>query len=95
MATEGVRLPSWYEKWINPTTILALLGGIVWGVQLNFAVISNTNNIGTLQSILEKKDSGYHAQNQQLARVAIILENIERRVGTLEGLVIRDNRGNM
>lgn len=34
------RLPHWWDKWVNPTTVLTLIGGIVWGVQLNMMVVT-------------------------------------------------------
>lgn len=78
------RTAPWYEKWINPSSVLALLGGVVWGVQLNFAVLANSENIGHLRASTQKVQTTDQRQNEQLARISVILENIERRVGRLE-----------
>jgi len=42
------RRPHWFDKWINPTTVFALIGGIIWGVQLNMAVLNHSEDISKL-----------------------------------------------
>lgn len=78
------RTPQWYDKWINPSSMIALFGGVVWGVQLNFAVLANSDNIGQLRGRTQKVEITDQKQNTQLARISVILENIEWRMNRLE-----------
>lgn len=73
-----------WNKWVSPTTVVALMGGIVWGVQLNFAVVSHTAAIGELKGRQIENEAIDHEQNEQLARIAIILEQLEKRINRLE-----------
>lgn len=56
------------DKWIAPTGIMVLVGGIVWGIQLNVAVLNLT------------KDSA--EQQQQLTEVTAMLSSIAKTQAT-------------
>lgn len=74
----------WWEKWISPTSVLALLGGIVWGVQLNVAVLAHTAEINNIVGRMHNAETVNNEQNQTLSRVAVILQLIEQRVKKIE-----------
>lgn len=73
-----------FNKWVTPTSVLALLGGVVWGVQLNYAVVSHTEALGQLKGRMQNNEQLDYEQNEQLARIAIILEQLEKRISIIE-----------
>lgn len=74
------RSPHWFDKWVNPTTVIALIGGIIWGVQLNMAVVQLSESMGSVRDRLE-----YHQQmlvelSKTNVQMATILERLEEQV---------------
>lgn len=74
------RLPRWWDRWVNPTTVLTLIGGVVWGVQLNMMVVelaeeSAANN--AIQERLRQEISDFRV-NQE--KHTLILDNLVRDV---------------
>lgn len=59
---------------------MALFGAIVWGVQLNFAVISMTEKLGALDTQTVINRNMDEEQNRQIVRISVILEQLEKRV---------------
>lgn len=74
------RWPHWWDKWVNPTTVLSLIGGIVWGIQLNMAVVDHSAQIGAINGRLDAHQQLLSEQAQALARSSVILEGIEIRM---------------
>lgn len=78
------RPPKWWDKWINPTTMLAVLGGIVWGIQLNFAVITQTSDIAKLEELSDARQVVNTQQNTQLTRISVILGQVVDKLDGVE-----------
>ena len=83
------RIPKWFDKWVNPTTVLAILGGIVWGVQLD-------GNIGTLDSRMHitERIVGEHSvslRDSDLTdtKTVYVLDNLVTRVDDTEAAMER------
>lgn len=74
----------WWEKWFNPTTAMALFGAIVWGIQLNFAVLQNTKDIGEAEALNQKLISVVQEISEQQVRLSVNQENITRRIERIE-----------
>jgi len=70
--------PRWWEAWTTPAAFLILLGGITWGVQLNFAVVQNlkdtSNNTTNIAKIVELQQ-----QNSRAIAELVILQRENRR----------------
>lgn len=82
--TYSVHHPKWWEKWLNPTTAMALFGAVVWGIQLNFAVLQNTKDIGSLQTSQSEVVKLLNAQQQLITKQTVLLDQLERRVNRHE-----------
>jgi hypothetical protein len=87
---EERRLPHWWDKWVNPTTVLAMIGGVVWGIQLNMAVIDHTQKIGKIANTLAQQQTLLQTQSNSLARVTVILDTMERRITGTEAAIKTD-----
>ena len=74
------RAPHWWDKWVNPTTVLALIGGIIWGIQLNSLVLQHTSQISALQTQQNQTIQVDHEQNKQLTRITTILSGLVERI---------------
>lgn len=78
------RYPRWWDKWVNPTTILAVLGGIIWGIQLNIAVITHTSEIAKLEEYYKQQTEVAHAHSIQIAETTVILKSLVDRIERIE-----------
>lgn len=90
MNTEAI--PRFLDKWITPTTLLAILGGIVWGVQLNAAVLSLTDAVGRYSNELDRAQEINATQTVALARTAEILAQVQKRLDKAETHVIEHEK---
>lgn len=70
----------WVDKWIQPTTVMVAIGAIIWGVQLNVAILQ-TGATNTQQSeLLAELAKKQQAMEIQLAQTAILLDHITQRL---------------
>ena len=83
------------SKWITPATLVIMFGAIVWGIQLNVAVMQNAKAIAALTTTLEgvKEKQAEHdlawaravvIQDQLLERLAINTETLNAHLGEAE-----------
>lgn len=77
----------WWEKWFNPTTVMAIFGAIVWGIQLNFAVLQNTKDLGEAEALNQKMVSVVQSISDQQVRLAVTQEQLVSRLQRLEDRV--------
>jgi hypothetical protein len=70
----------WKERWITPTTLMALLGGIVWGIQLNFLAVHNSNAITNLETRLADQIELHATQSEKCIRLATLVDEIRERL---------------
>lgn len=76
---------SLFESWVSPSGVLLLIGGVVWGVQLNVATMNLTAEMVTQQSRLEKLEDEAEDTQENLLRTTLILEGMEiRMINALE-----------
>jgi len=103
----GYQQRGWMDTWLTPTSLLVLLGGVTWGVQLNLAVghltedvaameaedrardtrVDLTEDVAAMEAEDRARDTRVEELSDQLLRVSLILERIEKRltkVGELE-----------
>lgn len=73
---------SFINTWFTPTTMMAVLGGIIWGVQLNYAVIQQHSDISALKEVISEQVRVNTEQTLQLSRIAILIDVIEERQRT-------------
>ena len=81
MAESDVLTPfeNFKDKWTGPTGVLALLGGIIWGIQLNVAVVDQGKDLSALTAEYKNQQLIDTKQTEQLVRVGLLLENLEKR----------------
>ena len=85
-------------KWTTPSVLISLLllilGGIVWGVQLNTAILKLTEAQSADNAMI--KDIREEASNTAvvLARTAAVVESVALQVDRLERRMTR-NEGNI
>lgn len=71
-------------KWLSPTALVTVLAGVVWGVQLNFAVAELTKEVTKAHIAAEKMEIRVDEMAHTLLRVSVILERVEKRMSKLE-----------
>jgi hypothetical protein len=78
------RNPKWFDKWVNPTTVLAILGGIVWGVQLDSSIETlNDRSLRTKATSIANRDA-MHRDDVIDAKTVYVLDNLVNRVTATE-----------
>jgi hypothetical protein len=83
------RAPKWFDKWVNPTTVLAILGGIVWGVQLDSSIdVLNDRSLRTKATSLANSTM-LHNSDVTDAKTVYVLDNLVSRVTATEGEIQR------
>jgi len=76
--TYTVQHPKWWDKWVNPTTVMVLFGAIVWGIQLNFAVLQNTKEIGQVAGTQQKIVEIQQTIQQNTIRLSVLIEELQK-----------------
>lgn len=79
-----VKQESLLDKWLTPTALTLVLGGIVWGVQLNFAVASLHKLVGEVRNEASRAETRVDRLAENTLKATVILERIERRIEKLE-----------
>jgi hypothetical protein len=78
------RNPKWFDKWVNPTTVLAILGGIVWGVQLNSNIeLLDGRTLRTKATSIANREAIGRADMTD-AKTVYVLDNLVTRVTATE-----------
>lgn len=72
------------DKWLTPTALTLVLGGIVWGVQLNFAVKQLADAVGEARGRANRAELRVDVISENVLRSAVILERLEKRIEKLE-----------
>ena len=72
------------EHWLAPAGFLVVVGAVVWGIQLNVAVMRLTSGMSRLESRGTETISELDANTKQIARIAIILDQVEKRMEKFE-----------
>jgi hypothetical protein len=75
---------SWADIWLTPTALVVLLGGITWGVQLNLAVGHLTEDVAAIETKADSEENRVDEISDQLLRITLILERIEKRMDSFE-----------
>jgi len=75
---------TWVDKWVTPTTLLTAFGGVVWGIQLNFAVLNHTTQLAKINTEMVTHEQDSKKYIAVIERSTVILDNIERRLSKLE-----------
>ena len=75
---------TWVDKWVTPTTLLTIFGGVVWGIQLNFAVLNHASQLAQIDSEMLAHEQDSKKYIAVIERSTVILDNIERRLHNLE-----------
>lgn len=70
------RVPKWWDKFVSPAGMLMLLGGIVWGIQLNVAVMQHTSELSAIHERAQSSAAMNQEQNMQLTRISLILSTL-------------------
>jgi len=90
--TYTVHHPKWWDKWINPTTVMVLFGAIVWGIQLNFAVLQNTKDIGQVAGTQQKIVEIQQTIQQNTIRLSVLIEEMQKHQERNTQLLERTNK---
>ena len=75
--------PLW-AKWLTPAAATIVIGGIVWGVQLNVAVNQMTSDISRLATYADQHDVKLDEMSANVLRTSLILEGLETRMRKVE-----------
>lgn len=74
------RSPRWWDKWVNPTTVLTLIGGVVWGVQLNMMVVRLAEDSAAQNAVTNAMRAEITEFRINQEKHTLILDNLVRDV---------------
>ena len=72
--------PRWWEAWTTPAAFLILLGGITWGVQLNFAVLNNSGSVAENKALIEKVVTLQQENARAIAEITVLQRENRRDI---------------
>ena len=78
------------DKWHTPALYTVLLGGIIWGVQLNFAVLELTKQMAAQQQDLKDTKDEVHSMAVLIAQTVAELKAVSRYHDALERRMTRN-----
>lgn len=64
--------------------VISVFGGVVWGVQLNYSVMTLKEEVGAVQNQASSAEDEVEELSDAVLRTSLILDNIERRLSELE-----------
>jgi len=85
-------MPDWLERWISPAGVLLLMGGIVWGVQLNVAVMQLTEAVSADKANMQTLSAQIQSISTTQARTAVILQHLEKTIEATDKHVAEHER---
>ena len=80
MAETGFRMSQMLSAWASPAGVLLLLGGIVWGVQLNVATMRLSQDYSQIAAVQAKQGAEINEVSRNLLRATLLLQGMEMRV---------------
>jgi len=80
-------MPNWLTQFISPAGILLLFGGVVWGVQLNIAVMSLTGTVKQQEIRIKEISKQDQETIQMMIKTTAILDNLTRRFEKVENVL--------
>jgi 5-bromo-4-chloroindolyl phosphate hydrolysis protein len=73
-------MPSWLDNWISPAGFMIVVGAIIWGIQLNIAVISHTERLAEIKTAAAEHELRDLEWGKTLGQTVILLNELEKRV---------------
>ena len=67
-------------SWLTPSGLMILLGGIVWGVQLNINAMMQAKRLARLEARQDEYEQTMALISKDLVRVGLILDNLEKDI---------------
>ena len=83
------RAPRWWDKWVNPTTVLALIGGIIWGVQLNMMVLTNAQTDARQDEQIQQLQSQLRTVSEAVIRSNTLMDQVSKRLERMDARMQR------
>lgn len=66
------------DSWTTPTGIAVIFGCIVWGVQLNYAIMSLTSEVTKLTATTAENKESIDSTARMLLETSLVLKQIQR-----------------
>lgn len=73
-------LSKFAEQWTTPTGIMIIFGCVVWGVQLNMAVMSLNERVTAASTRTGANESALVVVSQNNLKTALIIEHLQTEV---------------
>ncbi len=89
--TQPTRMERMTERWMGPTGVAIIAGGIIWGIQLNYATMNLTSQVARITKDVEIHDSQLDEVSANLLRTTIVLQNMEEEMSEAVGIVKEHN----
>lgn len=83
---------AWIDKWIRPTTLVTVIGAIIWGVQLNFAILQQTEINAQQASLIVTLDEAHRELQLQEARTSLLLDQVSVRLADVTKRVLEHDK---
>lgn len=74
------RMPKWWDKWTNPTVVFTLLGGVVWGSNLNSYVTGLGKNQDSIRETQKAILLDIRSLQFDNAKTTLVLDALVRRM---------------
>lgn len=68
------------ESWATPTGLMVIFGCVVWGVQLNFAVMALTERVGDGASRIRANEEALVEISRNNVETAVIIEHLQDEI---------------
>lgn len=79
------------EQWSGPAGFLVLFGAIVWGIQLNMAVLGLTKGEMAIAKELSEMTKAAHLSSENMIKVSVLLESLTERVEQNSSAIAKHN----
>ena len=80
------------DKWITPVTLSCIVGGIIWGVQINIGVLNLTKAVAAQQIEYNSIRHEHRKYELSIARTAIIQEEMLKQLDIAKAAIATHER---
>ena len=84
------RVLDFLNKWISPFTVTAVIGFIIWLVQLNAATLGQESRISVVEQNIMHIQNDDHSMALLISRTTAVQESLTRQLRILEERMTRN-----
>ena len=73
-------LPNWVTNWISPAGLMVVMGGVIWGIQLNAIVLMHSERLAEIKTDMAAHELRDLEWGKTLGHTVVLLAELEKRV---------------